>query len=123
MYDILGYSMLLIVKKRWITPNFMTFLIFAIGHHITAEHIIQKCSMEFYFIETKKKIPMLIRQSSYSIYHLYDICSDVTGLKFSGFGRAGPDPSGFWARSGFLPLGFVSGFSKYINTTLFCIFQ
>ena len=32
--------------------------------------------------------------------------SDVTGLKFSGFGRAGPDPSGFRAGSGFLPSGF-----------------
>ena len=40
--------------------------------------------------------------------------SDVTGLKFSGFGRAGPDPSGFRAGLGFLPsgFGFCFGFFK-----------
>ena len=43
--------------------------------------------------------------------------SDVTGLKFPGFGRAGPDLYGFRAGLGYLTSGFglFLGSSKYIN--------
>ena len=40
------------------------------------------------------------------IYYSISSNSDVTGLKFPGFGRAGPDPSGFRAGPGFLTPGF-----------------
>ena len=42
----------------------------------------------------------------------------ASGLLDPGFGRAGPDLSGYRAGPGFLTLGFglFSGFSKYINT-------